>query len=65
MSNYRSISGVMSQTVKHGLSGAARRDDMEIEYPNKETLKKKRIIVSTLVTSGRYELSVILAGVCW
>ncbi|XP_067932453.1 putative helicase MOV-10 [Watersipora subatra] len=53
VSNYKSVSGVASRAVRHGLSGKSKQGDMQVEYPNKDVLKKKRVIVSTLVTSGR------------
>ena len=62
VSNYRSKTGV-STPGRHALSGAgtgSQRGDMEIEFPCKDVLKQKKIIVSTLVTSGRYMSSIIL-----
>ena len=53
VSNYKSRSGVMIGTVAHSLGGSSKHGDMEIEYPNKDVLKTKKIIVSTLVNSGR------------
>ena len=59
VSNYRSKTGV-STSCRHALSGAgtgSQRGDMEIEFPCKDVLKQKKIIVSTLVTSGRFVIN--------
>lgn len=55
MSNYTGKGGSASGAGRRQLYGSvAVPSNMEVEVPTKEDLKQRKIIVSTLVTSGRY-----------
>ena len=57
MSNYTGKEGGLSRAGGQRLFGGVQvpaSSGMEVEFPNRDTLKDRKILVCTLVTSGRY-----------
>lgn len=55
MSNYTGKEGGLSRAGGQRLfGGVPASSGMEVEFPNRDTLKDRKILVCTLVTSGRY-----------
>ena len=52
VSNFESKTGVAT-TMRHALSARSNRSDMEVYFPSRDKLRQKKVVLSTLVTSGR------------
>lgn len=53
--NFRSKTGVAT-SLRHNLASSSDRADMEVYFPPKDELEKKKVVVTTLVSAGRSDV---------